>query len=944
MPLRIRDASNRESFIYGEEEGCGFMRAENRAGRSRQFAIYAVAILIVVVVLGASIGLMSFIDNKLKKSAEQQVVTFTQQAAANVTARTSVVQKAWDSFEVQSSDPMAIVPALKTLQSNFDFPFVAFAGMDGVGLDSKGNAFKITDLPQMETALARQEESYSKTFQLPDGQRVRLAQRPLYINGAQVGALYAYMPLSLFSMPEQLDMFDGRGYFLLFQRATGEILVAPADETKTPVTSDMSLYSFLAEASLYRLPDGSDATSGFSSEESRQPDTSELSALEETVASGQTGLAIGPVDGKDSYVCVAPVGSGVWYVCNVIPVENVRAEASIVMTAFQVIFAIVILCFVSVIVLTFSSYQKRVRERSVAMKSRLYKALSDSLDMAVNLYCPADGVVTPIVAKSSSILGYSMQELMDNAHIPDKLKLSDEGRELLEQLRAGNVDDLTQGEFSFTHAQTKRVCWIAYSANPLVYEGQRRILVVFRDVTTEKELQLSMKDAMTAAEAANRAKSEFLSRMSHEIRTPMNAIIGMLQIAQRRTDDPEKTSESLKKIGTASDHLLNLINDVLDISKIESGKMVLTSEPFRLLSLIDHVEQVMRPQCEQKGQLLEIIIAPQADKVFVGDAVRLRQLLINLMTNSVKYTPRSGHIKLDVSVQADRVSPYRCITFIVSDDGIGMTEEFKEHLFEPFMMEGRSNVQGTGLGMSIVKNIVTMMGGDIRVDTKLDEGTTFTVVVNLRIAGAEECYDLEESERAGEAWEHAFDPSGRPLDQVAVEGSGVTLDSIATLSGAAFVEKGPAAEGDSLHQSAMTEPMLSLQGAQVLLAEDNELNAEIACELLRDVGLEVEWAENGEIARDMFNKSPLGYYDVVLMDVQMPVMDGYEATRQIRALERADAREVPIIAMSANAFAEDVHASLDSGMNEHLSKPIDMRRVLQSIAKHLKRRREHDGI
>ena len=919
------------------------MRAGNQAGRGRRLALYIVAALAAVVVLGTSLGLMGYIDQKLKQGAEQQVVTFTQQAASNVTDRIFIVQNAIGAFEVQSADPAAVVPALQGLRDRFGFAEVAFSDKDGRGVLSDGTPFSVEEMAQPETALSQGKDSYSSTFELDDGRRVRLAQRPLYLDGQQIGALYVQIPLSMFSMSRQLDMFDGRDYFMLFQGTTGEILVPPIEDTKTPVNSGMTVYSFLDQAADYERPPDDGMTEMMAL--SFGDDAEGLPTLDETVAAGETGLAVGFVDGKDSYVCVAPVGEGSWYVCNVIPVENVRAEASVVLTAFQVVFAVVVLCFVAVIALMFSSYRKRILERNVAMKSHLYKALSDSLDMAVNLYCPVDGTVTPIVAKAVRILGFTMPEIIADPRVADELQLSEQGRTLLDRLREGAVQAPQQGQFSFVHLQTGKVRWIAYSASPLSYEDKQRILVVLRDVTTEKELQLSMKDAMTAAEAANQAKSEFLSRMSHEIRTPMNAIIGMLQIAKLHTDDAERTEESLRKIGAASDHLLNLINDVLDISKIESGKMVLTSEPFRLSVLLERAAAVIGPQCEQKAQAFEVVM-PEEDEVFVGDAVRLRQLLINLLTSSVKYTRPGGHVRLEASIGADSIVAYRCVTFVVADDGIGMTDEFREHLFEPFVMEGRANVQGTGLGMPIVKNIVTMMGGDIHVRTAVDQGTTFTITVNLRLAFEPERRALAAAERAGDAWESSLDVSGRPQKQpqsnfteVAFDGLYGTASRVPALTSMPLpsATKAPLLRPDG----PVTAPLptaASLAGARVLLAEDNDLNAEIACELLGESGLVVEWAENGEEACRLFAESEPGYYDVVLMDVQMPVMDGYEATRCIRELPRADAADVPIIAMSANAFAEDVRASLECGMDAHLSKPIDMRRVLREIAIHLQKR------
>ena len=920
------------------------MRAGNQAGRGRRLALYIVAALAAVVVLGTSLGLMGYIDQKLKQGAEQQVVTFTQQAASNVTDRIFIVQNAIGAFEVQSADPAAVVPALQGLRDRFGFAEVAFSDKDGRGVLSDGTPFSVEEMAQPETALSQGKDSYSSTFELDDGRRVRLAQRPLYLDGQQIGALYVQIPLSLFSMDEQLDMFDGRDYFMLFQGTTGEILVPPIEDTKTPVNSGMTVYSFLDQAADYERPPDQGGMAEVMAL-SFGEDAENLPSLDETVAAGETGLAVGYVDGKDSYVCVAPVGEGSWYVCNVIPVENVRAEASVVLTAFQVVFAVVVLCFVAVIALMFSSYRMCILERNVAMKSHLYKALSDSLDMAVNLYCPVDGTVTPIVAKAVRILGFTMPEIIADPRVADELQLSEQGRTLLDRLREGAVQAPQQGQFSFVHLQTGKVRWIAYSASPLSYEDKQRILVVLRDVTTEKELQLSMKDAMTAAEAANQAKSEFLSRMSHEIRTPMNAIIGMLQIAKLHTDNAERTEESLRKIGAASDHLLNLINDVLDISKIESGKMVLTSEPFRLSVLLERAAAVIGPQCEQKAQAFEVVM-PEEDEVFVGDAVRLRQLLINLLTNSVKYTRPGGHVRLEASIGADSIVAYRCVTFVVADDGIGMTDEFREHLFEPFVMEGRANVQGTGLGMPIVKNIVTMMGGDIHVRTAVDQGTTFTITVNLRLAFEPERRALAAAERAGDAWESSLDVSGRPQKQpqsnfteVAFDGLYGTASRVPALTSMPLpsATKAPLLRPDG-PATAPLPTAASLAGARVLLAEDNDLNAEIACELLGESGLVVEWAENGEEACRLFAESEPGYYDVVLMDVQMPVMDGYEATRCIRELPRADAADVPIIAMSANAFAEDVRASLECGMDAHLSKPIDMRRVLREIAIHLQKR------
>ena len=357
--------------------------------------------------------------------------------------------------------------------------------------------------------------------------------------------------------------------------------------------------------------------------------------------------------------------------------------------------------------------------------------------------------------------------------------------------------------------------------------------------------------------------------------------------------------------------------------------MTLASEPFRLSAVLSHVASAVRVQCEQRAQEFVVTTPPCADAVFVGDARRIKQLLLNLLTNAVKYTPCGGCVRFETTVAKGAAMGYRQVKFTVSDNGIGMSEEFKEHIFEPFSMEGRSREQGTGLGMPIVKNIVTMMAGDIAVESTKGQGTTFTVTFNLRIALEAERIVFEEGEGA-----EADD--AQPLELDAASAAALrslgARDRLASRPVSAYEAPMPGAPR-ALDRT-------EFEGLRVLLAEDNDLNAEIACELLAEAGLVVERAGDGAEACVMFEASKIGYFDAVLMDVQMPNMNGYEATRCIRELDREDADAVPIIAMSANAFAEDVSASLASGMNAHLSKPIDMRRVLATLIKYVRKRYE----
>ncbi len=717
-------------------------------------------------------------------------------------------------------------------------------------------------------------------------------------------------PAAAAAPPQGAAAFGKIDTILVFDAATGRVAEASTEEglLAQPVEPGALVYD-LAWEMLYAYDERLASSSlrlpfELSAEESAE---NSLERMRAAVAAGDTYLDLGLAHGDEYYVALAPVGEGAWYVCSMIPAADMRAEAEVVSAVFAVVFALSGACVVLAIVLVLSAYRRQAREHAIKMRTRLYEALSDSLDFAVNLYSPADDHVTPIVAKGVDIFGVRLEELIKDPGLAERLRFSDEGVGLLRRLRENEVGEFAKGEFSFMAVGDRRR-YVEYTVRPLSYDGRRQVLVVLRDITADRAIELSMRDAMEAAEAANRAKSEFLSRMSHEIRTPMNVILGMLKIARRNMDDPEKLTSNLDNIENASAHLLDLINEVLDISKIESGKAGFDEKPFNLRDAVRSIEDLVAPPCRDKGQEFSCVLSGPVDAWYLGDVVRVRQMLVNLLANAVKYTPDGGRVGLEVTAACVPALPagYRRLTFVVSDSGIGMAPDYLEHLFEPFATEGRSRSQGTGLGMPIVKNIVNTMGGDIHVETAEDEGTTFTVVVDMRLA--------EEGGACGNE------------------------------DGACGSEGGARGNADGAPALAPAPTEGSLAGARILIVEDNDLNAEIACELLSFAGAHVEWAADGKAGLDAFAASDVGAFDAVLMDVQMPVMNGYEATRAIRALDRADAREVPIIAMSANAFADDALASLKSGMNAHLSKPINMAELTGTLIAEMARRRPRHAL
>ena len=413
----------------------------------------------------------------------------------------------------------------------------------------------------------------------------------------------------------------------------------------------------------------------------------------------------------------------------------------------------------------------------------------------------------------------------------------------------------------------------------ILYQKEKETLEISK-AEEQKQKQLLM-NAAEEAESASKAKSAFLLSISHDIRTPMNAIIGFTNIAlhQNKVSD---IHDSLEKVQKSSNHLLSLLNDVLDFTRIESGKVTISPEPVDITQLTDNVLAIMNGLLYNRDLKFEVHRERPENPYVLADVVRIREVLVNLLGNAVKFTKDGGKITLDISSQSGTDEKHIITRYVVRDNGIGMSEEFQKELFKPFSQEDNANARtqykGTGLGMAITKKYVDMMGGSIAVESKKGAGSTFTVEIPMELA-------------------------------------------------------------EQVIQSEQKQPLhRDLTGVHVLMAEDNDLNAELATIMLEDAGMTVTRASDGEEVVNLFKNHPRGTYDLILMDIMMPNMDGHQATKAIRALgiEQSDAVTIPIIALSANAFIDDVQESLDSGMNDHISKPINMEVVTDTIAKYIK--------
>ncbi len=617
--------------------------------------------------------------------------------------------------------------------------------------------------------------------------------------------------------------------------------------------------------------------------------------------------------------------------------------------------------------------------------------------------------------KNGIYMDYIREQVIPSIHGTEKDKA-----EILEALSLDTVSRKLEKEEPYTvHVEcdidgeyfTKRFMFFVVNREAEYY------ILLKSDITDvikeQQERNEILADALDEAERANAAKTAFLSNMSHEIRTPMNAIIGLGEIALQEPELPDSTREHLEKIGGSAKHLLGLINDILDMSRIESGRMTIRKEEFAFSQIMEQVNTMIGGQCRDKGLNYECRIKNRIDDYFIGDDTKLKQVIINILGNSVKFTPEGGTVTLTVE-QTAKFEGRTTLKFVMQDTGIGMDKSYLPKIFNAFSQEheGRSNKYGsTGLGMAITKNIVEMMNGSIHVDSEKGKGTTFTVIVTLKSSDREygmgeeiemkhlnvlviddDPVDCEHARIAleeigitpdicssgNEAIEHieiraarheAYDLILVDLRMPDKDGVEVTRDirKIAGSESAVIVltaynwediEKEAKAAGVdhfmakplfsvnvlSAYKTACENRKVSqenmvladLTGRRVLLAEDMEINAQIMKMLLSTKSIEADHAENGQVAVDKFSASEVGYYDAVLMDVRMPVMDGLCATEAIRGLDRPDAKTIPIIAMTANAFDEDVHKSLQAGMSAHLTKPVEQDKLFKTLGELIK--------
>lgn len=743
----------------------------------------------------------------------------------------------------------------------------------------------------------------------------------------------------------------------------------------------------------------------------------ELGAFQQDLRQGNPGAAVVSLVKEKYYLIYESADFEDWSVVGLVPTGVVNASMNKLQSSTLILAAGITISIATLMiayVIRRNQLQLKKKDTQILYRDELFSKLSVNVDDVFLMLNAEDMRVDYISPNIEKLMGIPEKQARADIHVMDSLVQHDDTVRVLNELVGIRPGEQGEWDREYVHRQTGEVRWFHVIALCSDIQGEKKYIMVMSDRTRDKKINQALEDAVNAAQSANRAKSTFLSNMSHDIRTPMNAIIGFATLLGANTGDEEKVKDYVGKILSSSNHLLSLINDVLDMSRIESGKIHLEETEVNLSDILHDLKTIISGQIHAKQLELYMDTLDVVNEDVFCDKIRLNQVLLNLLSNAVKFTAPGGTVSVRVAQLKNAAEGNGLYEFRVKDTGIGMSEDFAERIFNPFERERNSTVsriQGTGLGMSIAKNIIDMMGGTIEVFTEQGKGTEFVIRIELRLQS--ECRSVEEIKeleglralvvdddfntcdsvtkmllrvgmrsewtvsgkeavlRARQAIEvndefHAYIIDWRLSDMNGIEvtrqirsfGDNTPI-IILTAYDWTDIEVEARAAGvtafcskpmfmsdlrDSLlnalgHQQMkeeenklpVSEKTGSFKDKHLLLVEDNELNREIAYEILNEYGFIVDTAENGKEAVDRISASKSGDYDLVLMDIQMPVMNGYEATQSIRALSDSELSAVPIVAMTANAFDEDRRAAAECGMNGFISKPINMEEVIEVL-------------
>jgi len=892
----------------------------------------------------------------------------------------------------------AIGETLEKYADSTDFFRFSFVDVEGNGIDSQGNTIHASDLEFSfdDTAGSQGLGGISTPYHGSSGWLQVTFQHPVMRNGKQIGDVYADRIINDYNLPNLFSFHNGEGSAYVVD-SQGNFIIKSRG-----TSSESNIYSYLENQGNSKVI-----------QDTLRQVIGEHKSGTLAVMNGNQKSLLGflPAD--------APEGC---YLLTVVPRTVLQQEAAPIITMLCCMFCLLLLSGIAIAALLAGRQSMKADVLRKEYREKLFENLSSNIDFAFLLYTPAAGKVELVSENLPGLLGITAQEVREKP----ELVFDAGGMAKEDTARNGFLKGMLKEQItreSLVGAGPNQVRrWIEIHLIPADY-GQ--YLAVFHETTGEHDIREQLADALTQAQNSNRARTEFFSSMSHEIRTPMNGIMGMTNIALKNLDDREKTESCLNKIMAASEHLLGLINEVLDMSRIESGKLSLKEENVNLPSLIANLVSFIKPEMDKKNQVLYMKSPVLEHDTVLSDTLHLQKILLNLLSNAVKYTQEGGEIRLMITenpMDADTIG----MRFVVADNGIGMSPEFLECIFKPFERaedSRMSQVTGTGLGLAITKSIVDMMGGSIRVESRKNKGSRFTVDIPLKLPVQPEqpeqeipdltqysalvvdddqdacegiCLILQEigirarwvlngPEAVKQAWDaHVMKKdygmlivdmkmpgmdgletarqirkrlgSKTPILLLSAYDWECVKDEAVLIGINGFLTK-PIFKNELLGQLAYffqgrknkteesaPEDWENLNGVSILAAEDNELNREIIVELLESHGAVVDTACNGKEALDAYLNSSPGYYRLILMDVHMPEMNGLEATKAIRDSGRPDAATVPVIAMTADVFKEDIRRCREAGMDAHIGKPVELDKLFSTLQRFLNKQQEPEEI
>lgn len=952
---------------------------------------YITILFVVIITIFFCFSMVFSINKRTNESATSNLLNTTQVIESNLS---NFIEKDFESLniigELYKNELIQENEAVETLCKTMGFEWIGVASETGKGTSSNQMVFDVKE----KSWYGQWEEGqggFSDAYYGESGRLQTTLWLPIYEDDEMVGTVFGDVLLSKYYSSNVFTFYRGEGRTYLFDSSDGEwILKSLGTDGLTKNQAD--IYTLLTE-------------SGNAKEQ--------VEAFRQAVEMEKIGTVIFNFNGEISYICFMPLSpSSDWYVATVIAKDVLLKESTQVQRMIRLLL-LGFCCVTFLVVIILIKWQNRqTKLREANYREALFANIFSNVDSVFLIYDKEKKETVFVSDNVTRMLGLTRQALNDDAGLLFDWCGIQPGSSLRTAFFEGTLDKTVVHEVCVNNEVGLKPRFIRLE---LIQADMEQEIILLTDISVDKDMENSLREAMLRAESASRAKNDFLSSMSHDLRTPMNGVLGMTAIAAAHLDDRNCVKDCLNKINTASAHLLHLINEVLDMSRIESGKMELTSEPFNVGELLQEVLNMNLPDIKHKNQEIKVHICSMEHEQVIGDKMRVQRIAVNILSNAIKYTPEGGNIFVMLEEKPPEIKGYGCYTLTIQDDGIGMSPEFQKRLFQPFEREEDvrvTKIQGTGLGMSIVKNIVSMMMGRIEVESKKHEGTTFRVTVNLKL----DEYEYTPSEKlenlpvlvvdddlsvcetvtsmlfdigmtgewadngasaidmVSDRWQRGEDYLAVLLDWKMPEMDGIETarrirakvgNTVPVIILTAYdwsdIEIEALEAGVNtfmskpVYKTKLMQKMLTIidkpaeatrlqeemsnneipEGKRILVAEDNSLNREIATKILHMLHLETVIAEDGLKAVEIFEASSPGYIDLILMDIQMPRMNGYEATAKIRAMEREDSKTIPIVAMTANVFAEDILAAKTAGMNEHITKPVIISKLVQVLEKFL---------